>query len=191
MSFRLTSRSFSSLKRKCILYSYEKRPSTFCPLRIVRLSLFQGIPSLSISRPFSTQPSPQYHDISKAPPPQWIHRGNLTVERYHEVSDRAMEALLDQLEDLLDSETQSNPDHEVEYSSGVLTLNLGGHGTYVINKQPPNKQIWLSSPQSGPKRYDYSEFDSNWWYWRDEKTLSDLLNEELQAIFGKELGIAL
>jgi hypothetical protein len=33
--------------------------------------------------------------------------------------------------------------------SGVLTLSLGDRGTYVINKQPPNKQIWLSSP----KRY--------------------------------------
>ena len=28
-------------------------------------------------------------------------------------------------------------------------------GTYVLNKQPPNKQIWLSSPVSGPKRYDW------------------------------------
>ena len=31
-------------------------------------------------------------------------------------------------------------------------------GTYVINKQTPNKQIWLSSPISGPKRYDLSNF---------------------------------
>lgn len=31
--------------------------------------------------------------------------------------------------------------------SGVLTVKVGGeHGTYVINKQTPNKQIWLSSP---------------------------------------------
>lgn len=29
---------------------------------------------------------------------------------------------------------------------GVLNLRLAGHGTYVINKQPPNKQIWFSSP---------------------------------------------
>ena len=35
---------------------------------------------------------------------------------------------------------------------GVLTLNLGSHGTYVINKQAPNKQIWVSSPVSGPVR---------------------------------------
>ncbi|KAK0208526.1 hypothetical protein DFS33DRAFT_1271744 [Desarmillaria ectypa] len=152
--------------------------------------MLQEIPSLKF-RPFSTQPPPLYHDNSKTPPPQWIHRGDLTTERYHEVSDHVMEALLDQLENLLDSEAQSNPDYEVEYSSGVLTLKLGEHGTYVINKQPPNKQIWLSSPQSGPKRYDYSEFDNSWWYWRDEKTLNDLLNEELEVILGKKPGIAL
>lgn len=35
----------------------------------------------------------------------------------------------------------------VRTQSGVLTVNVGGnHGTYVINKQTPNKQIWLSSP---------------------------------------------
>jgi frataxin-like iron-binding protein CyaY len=30
--------------------------------------------------------------------------------------------------------------------SGVLTVRLGRHGTFVINKQTPNRQIWLSSP---------------------------------------------
>jgi len=30
--------------------------------------------------------------------------------------------------------------------SGVLTVKLGRRGTYVINKQTPNRQIWLSSP---------------------------------------------
>jgi frataxin-like iron-binding protein CyaY len=31
--------------------------------------------------------------------------------------------------------------------SGVLTLSLGaGRGTYVLNKQAPNRQLWLSSP---------------------------------------------
>ncbi|EGT54939.1 hypothetical protein CAEBREN_28735, partial [Caenorhabditis brenneri] len=41
---------------------------------------------------------------------------------------------------------------------GVLTVNVSKTvGTYVINKQSPNKQIWLSSPMSGPKRYDLEE----------------------------------
>ncbi|CAI5488653.1 unnamed protein product [Closterium sp. Naga37s-1] len=38
---------------------------------------------------------------------------------------------------------------------GVLTLRLGQHGIFVINKQAPNRQIWLSSPQSGPARFDW------------------------------------
>ena len=29
---------------------------------------------------------------------------------------------------------------------GVLTVKLGQRGTYVINKQVPNRQIWMSSP---------------------------------------------
>ena len=32
------------------------------------------------------------------------------------------------------------------FQSGVLTLKLGSKGTYVINKQTPNRQMWLSSP---------------------------------------------
>ena len=42
---------------------------------------------------------------------------------------------------------------DVTLASGVLTLALPDpFGTYVINKQSPNKQIWLSSPKSGPIR---------------------------------------
>ena len=39
---------------------------------------------------------------------------------------------------------------------GVLTVRLGELGTYVINKQTPNRQIWMSSPVSGPMRYDWA-----------------------------------
>lgn len=74
--------------------------------------------------------------------------------------------------------------------AGVLTLTFPPIGTYVINKQPPNKQIWLSSPISGPKRYDYVILgegqDSkegtgagSWVYLRDMSTLADLLLSEV------------
>lgn len=75
-----------------------------------------------------------------------------------------MNTLLESFEALVDE--ANDRQYEVEYSvcgrvlntviwsskvirgiqSGVLTLTLGVNGTYVINKQPPNKQIWLSSP---------------------------------------------
>lgn len=50
-------------------------------------------------------------------------------------------------------------------------------GTYVLNKQPPNQQIWLSSPLTGPKRYDFVKGD--WIYQRDGSQLRRLMEEEL------------
>jgi frataxin len=71
-----------------------------------------------------------------------------------------------------------------------LTLAFPPIGTYVINKQPPNKQIWLSSPISGPKRFDYvvvgegqNEKEGggkgDWVYLRDGSSLGDLLLKEV------------
>ncbi|KAJ7597276.1 hypothetical protein C8J56DRAFT_314425 [Mycena floridula] len=107
-------------------------------------------------------------------------RSILSMERYHSLSDKTMNSLLEELEDIVDQ--HGNPSHEVDYHSGVLTLRLGEAGTYVINKQPPNKQIWLSSPFSGPKRFDYSEADDSWRYARDGQSMSSLLDEELGRV---------
>ena len=72
----------------------------------------------------------------------------------------------------------------------MLTLTFPPNGTYVINKQPPNKQIWLSSPLSGPKRYDWIVIGEgmhqkqesgvgDWIYMRDGSTLNELLRKEI------------
>ena len=69
-------------------------------------------------------------------------------------------------------------------------MTIANVGTYIINKQPPNKQIWLSSPISGPKRFDYREVDyvdqhgaqlhgGKWVSARDQSTLTEVLNKEL------------
>ena len=79
-----------------------------------------------------------------------------------------------------------------------MTINIASKGTYVINKQPPNKQIWLSSPISGPKRFDWcvlgeSQADKEgtavgqWIYTRDGSSLNGLMQEEL----GVDVGIAI
>ncbi|KIK02298.1 hypothetical protein K443DRAFT_97184 [Laccaria amethystina LaAM-08-1] len=118
-----------------------------------------------------------------------IGRSHISLEKYHLLSDATMDALLESLENLLD--VLGNPSYEVEYHSGVLTLSLGEHGTYVINKQPPNKQIWLSSPFSGPKRYDYSEADDNWVYSRDGLALGNLMNAELSNALQQDVDLRL
>ena len=63
----------------------------------------------------------------------------------------------------------------------MLTVKFGReYGTYVVNRQVPNQQIWLSSPKSGPKRYDF--IDGTWIYKHDGKSLHELLNEEISDI---------
>lgn len=67
------------------------------------------------------------------------------------------------------------------FQDGVLTVRLGGQfGTYVINRQTPNRQIWLSSPTSGPKRYDF--IDQKWIYKHDGVSLHQLLQDELEKV---------
>ncbi|PVG01928.1 Frataxin [Serendipita vermifera] len=100
-----------------------------------------------------------------------------------------MENLLTSLETIVDE--ASNAAYEVEYSSGVLTLKLGELGTYVINKQPPNKQIWLSSPVSGPKRYDYDPETGRWIYTRDGISLGQLLETELSTLFDEQIHLGI
>lgn len=76
--------------------------------------------------------------------------------------------------------------------SGVMTITVANKGTYVINKQPPNKQIWLSSPLSGPKRYDFCVANEGqgdkegtalgtWIYLRDGSSLDELIHKEIEV----------
>lgn len=71
------------------------------------------------------------------------------------------------------------------HQDGVLTVKLEQHGTYVINRQTPNRQIWLSSPTSGPKRYDL--VDGNWIYKHDGVSLHELLQTELSKIIATDV----
>ena len=72
-----------------------------------------------------------------------------------------------------------------------MNVTLPNKGTYVLNKQPPNKQIWLSSPESGPKRFDWviqgasmehkegGESLGDWIYLRDGSSLAEILRVEV------------
>ncbi|CAD5116897.1 DgyrCDS5740 [Dimorphilus gyrociliatus] len=113
---------------------------------------------------------------------RYLSSGNeqLSDLKYGKVSDVTLDSLAEAFE-LLDFQSNEFPEYDVEYANGVLTVKFGhAHGTYVINKQSPNKQIWLSSPLSGPKRYDF--LDNRWIYKHDSSCLHDLLSKEISEI---------
>lgn len=136
-----------------------------------------------------------------------IARRRLTTVAAAEAEfDRRAENTLFNLTDFFDAlpdRVKTHEDYDVAYSMGVLTLSIGDPiGTYVINKQTPNRQLWLSSPLSGPKRcvvlsFDmrpcvcsYDWLDDKWIYRHDDVSMHALLEKELSSIYDvKSIGI--
>ncbi|XP_040012258.1 frataxin, mitochondrial [Xiphias gladius] len=120
--------------------------------------------------------------------PNTVQLSELSESAYEKLADETLDALADYFEDLTD-EAFTGADFDVVFSSGVLTVKVGGdYGTYVINKQTPNRQIWLSSPTSGPKRYDWT--GDHWVYTHDGISLHQLLSKEFSIIFNKNLDLS-
>ncbi|GEQ69149.1 hypothetical protein JCM33374_g2820 [Metschnikowia sp. JCM 33374] len=105
--------------------------------------------------------------------------------QYSRIANDYLETLSDDMEELC----EDFPQIDVELTQGVMTLTVADGKTYVINKQPPNKQIWLSSPYSGPKRYDL--IGGKWVTLRDNTGLTDLLRQELQEELGQEITLSM
>ncbi|KAL4780740.1 hypothetical protein BJX76DRAFT_350744 [Aspergillus varians] len=120
----------------------------------------------------------------------------ISTQHYHEYADHYLNLVLTEIEDL----PEDRQDLEAEHSAGILNISVGGVGTYVLNKQSPNKQIWLSSPVSGPKQYDWvvegdqmhekqdtRSVNGQWVCLRDGSNLTDLLNGELALALPKDV----
>ncbi|XP_053858839.1 frataxin, mitochondrial isoform X1 [Vidua macroura] len=113
---------------------------------------------------------------------------SLDETTYEKLAEETLDSLADFFEDLTDKPFTPE-DYDVSLGSGVLTVKLGGDmGTYVINKQTPNRQIWLSSPTSGPKRYDWT--GRNWVYSHDKVSLHELLSKEFSTALKTKLDLS-
>ncbi|KOS13929.1 mitochondrial matrix protein frataxin [Malassezia pachydermatis] len=127
----------------------------------------------------------------------------LSTQTYNALVDPMLEELSIELEELLEThdidaleeERGGDPsDWDVEYATGVLTLRLGSYGTYVINKQPPSRQIWLSSPSSsGPKRFDYDATNKVWFTNKEGELhyFHELLTRELSEVLGEPVDLSI
>ncbi|KAM6230764.1 frataxin, mitochondrial isoform 1-T1 [Porphyrio hochstetteri] len=113
---------------------------------------------------------------------------SLDETTYEKLAEETLDSLADFFEDLTDKPFTPE-DYDVSLGSGVLTVKLGGDmGTYVINKQTPNRQIWLSSPTSGPKRYDWT--GRSWVYAHDRVSLHELLAKEFSTALKTKLDLS-
>lgn len=139
---------------------------------LIRRNLTTGVRRVALTTPRITAHYGAHRQYS-------LEATDLDIEEYHQKADDYLESILIAYEEYAD-EVDSN-ELDVDLSQGVMNLEIPGMGSYVINKQPPNKQIWLSSPISGPKRYDY--VDGQWVYLRDGSTLNEVLETETSEAF--------
>eukprot|EP00744_Colponema_vietnamica_P019823 GILI01028075.1.p1 GENE.GILI01028075.1~~GILI01028075.1.p1 ORF type:complete len:189 (+),score=18.86 GILI01028075.1:29-568(+) len=110
---------------------------------------------------------------------------DLSESEFHSLSDSFLLNLHDEVENLSLEALE-----DISLSQGVLTIKLGKKGTYVINKQTPNRQIWFSSPISGPKRFDWDKTSKQWRNHRNsDELLISLLSKELSSLSGATVHI--
>ncbi|XP_074055562.1 frataxin, mitochondrial [Macrotis lagotis] len=117
-----------------------------------------------------------------------VDKNLLDETTYEKLAEETLDSLAYFFEDLGDK-PYTPKDYDVSFGTGVLTVKLGEDlGTYVINKQTPNRQIWLSSPSSGPKRYDWT--GKNWVYVHDGMSLHELLEKEFSKALKTQLDMS-
>ncbi len=125
-----------------------------------------------------------------------------TESEFHQNVDDTLYTIQDTLEAYLEDNNIQLLSFEINYASGVLTISLPPHGTWVLNKQTPNEQIWWSSPISGPRRFEYYSSSScgggdndngsngKWVWTKDENvTLGQALKSEIVQLFHVDDGL--
>ncbi|XP_078070154.1 frataxin, mitochondrial [Mustelus asterias] len=129
----------------------------------------------------------QRNEIHSSPLRRMENASSLDEATYEKLAEETLDLLADFFEDLGDQPFVPK-DYDVSFANGVITINMGEKlGTYVINKQTPNRQIWLSSPISGPKRYDWN--GKKWVYSHDGVCLHGLLTKEFSATFKTKVDV--
>ena len=141
-------------------------------LRRLPASLRGGGPRLTpsqLTRPTHVcHPAPITRHYSRCVAQQ-LRQASTDEATYHSIADSLLESLTDACEQSIEDTVDAETDFDVSFSSGVLSIRLPA-GTWVLNKQAPNRQVWLSSPYTGPRRFGYREGQ-----WVDERTGDELL----------------
>ncbi len=133
-----------------------------------RVAIKEPISQQAWRRPYSSTRGRYMNDggISKARETTEVD-SDIPENQYHFIADATFDQILVYLSPVEDSDDLEDVD--IDSSQGVMAIKLGApYGTWVINKQTPNRQIWWSSPISGPLRFELP----------DDVNVEDAMKEE-------------
>jgi frataxin len=85
--------------------------------------------------------------------------------------DKAFNMLLNKMECLSDT---------VNEQDGGISFSINNIGEYMFNRQPTSKQLWASSPITGPCRFNIKE--DQWIHYKNNLSLSKYLDMEISQI---------
>ncbi|KAL7608109.1 frataxin, mitochondrial [Lactuca sativa] len=139
------------------------------------------------SRDFCSQTSNLNQVLSQGPA-AIDYSSLLQEDEFHKLADATIHDLLEKIEEYGDSVDIDGFD--IDYGNQVLTVKFGDLGTYVLNKQSPNRQIWMSSPVSGPSRFDWDQNGEGWIYRRTKAKLLETLENEIHQLCGEPIRLS-
>jgi frataxin-like iron-binding protein CyaY len=161
------------------------------PLRLLSSRIFLPV-IFESSRRFSSSPK------------VLERKDHFPKDLYEAIAEGTLDGILESLEYLAETRTDIDIKYKVflfylstprtnpliPIQDDILTLTLP-QGIYVFNKQPQHRQIWLSSPISGPKQYFWDHRKMNWIDAQDGSTLSSLIRAEIGIEYDMSLPIDL
>ena len=100
-------------------------------------------------------------------------------EIFETIAENTLNILLDRIDDVLGDE------FDVDLNGGILNIELENGSQYVINKNAPNYEIWMSSPLSGASHYYLEDDLKTWLDTRSGHNFFDKLAQELSQSAGK------
>ena len=94
-------------------------------------------------------------------------------EIFENIAEKTLNMLLDRIDDALGDA------FDVDLNGGILIIELENTAQYIINKNAPNYEIWMSSPLSGASHYYLDEDLETWVDTRNGDKFFEKLSQEL------------
>ena len=98
---------------------------------------------------------------------------------------RRVDDILSQLETQLDS---LDRDIDGELSSGILTLEFANGSKVIVNRQTPNREIWVAAKSGG---FHFRLVEGTWRDTRTHEALNDLLSRVCSEQCGSDIAFEL